>query len=195
MAGEKGSPSAGRLWQVTLPAGIRSLLAILLVPFVALGLLVLAIKAGGLVRYDPAYFAGEYVAEYGSSSVVARALERSLQTGNQALSAELQGLRWPARFEAADTISFVKLWQRQGRYVTYLYVDMNSYERYPYHLEQIKGRWVVAPEDVRYYLYSGRWKDLFLPLAMAWWILGLGALGFLWLLRNSESLRSRLFDQ
>lgn len=195
MAGEKGSPSAGWLWQVTLPAGIRSLLAILLVPFVALGLLVLAIKVGGLVRYDPAYFVDEYVTEYGSSPVVARALERSLQTGNRGLSAELQGLRRPARFEAAETISFVKLWQRQGRYVTYLYVDMNSYERYPHHLEQIKGRWVVAPEDVRYYLYSGRWKDLFLPLAIAWWILGLGVLGFLWLLRNSESLRSRLFDQ
>jgi hypothetical protein len=189
------APWAGGRWQVALPPRLGAVLVVLAVPFVVLGLLVLGLNLHGLVRYDPAYFTPEYLEEYGQPSQVVWVLEQALQTGNRPLLAGLQGLRRPSRFETGDAISFVRLWERTGRYVTYLYVDMHSYERYPYHLEQIKGRWVVAPEDVRYYLYSGRWKDLFLPLAIAWWILGLGVLGFAWLLRDSESLRSRLFDK
>lgn len=195
MVGDKGSAVTRWLWQLKLPSVVRSLLVVLLVPFIGLGLLVLAVKLGALVRYDPVYFATDDVQDYGSSAIVARRLEQALQTGNQALLAELQGLRWPARFEAADTISFVKLWQREGRYVVYLYVDMHSYERYLYPFEQVRGRWAVAPEDVRYYLYSGRWKDVFFPVAIGWWILGAAAVGFVWLLRHSEFLRSRLLDQ
>lgn len=190
-----GSALARRLWQMRLPATARALLVILLVPLVILGLLVLAVKLADLVRYDPACFSGEYARAYDSSSAVAQSLEQALRTGNRALLAELQGLRQPAGFETANTISFVRLWQREGRYVTYLYVDMYSYERYLYPFEQVKGRWVVAPEDVRYYLYSGRWKDVFLPLAVGWWILGAAAVGLVWLLRHSQSLRSRLLDQ
>lgn len=195
MAGRKRSAPARRLWQVRLPAAVRSLLVVLLVPFVALGVLVLAVKLGGLVRFDPAYFTAEYRDEYHAPPAVVRALEQGLQTGNEALLAELQGRRWPARFEMADTISFVRLWQREGRYVTYLYVDMHSYERYLYHLEQVRGRWTVAPEDVRFSLYSGRWKDVFLPLAAGWWALGAAVVGFVWLLRTSDSLHARLLDQ
>ncbi|MEJ2211216.1 MAG: hypothetical protein P8129_19550 [Anaerolineae bacterium] len=191
----KGSAAARGSWRLKLPPAVRSLLVVLLVPFVGLGLLVLAIKLGGLMRYDPAYFASGYVQEYDSSAVVARRLEQALQMGNEGLLDQLQGLRWPARFEMADTISFVRLWQREGRYVTYLYVDMHSYERYLFPFEQVGGRWVVAPEDVRYYLYSGRWKDVFFPVAIGWWILGTAAVGGLWLLRHSESLRARLLDQ
>ncbi len=184
--------SSGRLGLIRLPAGLSSLLIVLLVPFVVLGLLVLIVGLYAWVRYDPAYFSGEYLEEYGEASEVARSLERALQTGNRRVLSELQGLRWPAPFETNDNISFVKLWERTGRYVTYLYVDMYSYERYEHHLEQVQGRWVVAPEDLRYLLYSGQWKAFFFPAAIAWWVLALIVLAFVWRLRHSESLRSRL---
>lgn len=195
MARPKGSTPARRILQVRLSTGLSSLLIVLVFPFVMLGLLVLVVKLCGLVRYDPACFADEYVEEYSSPPATARALELALRTGNQALLAELQGLRRPARFEMGDAISFVKLWERGGRYVTYLYVDMYSYERHEHHLEQVRGRWVVAPEDVRYYLYSGRWKEVFFPAAIAWWAVGVTALGFVWLLRRSATLRSRLLGR
>lgn len=186
------SPSLWRGKPVRLPWGLGSFLFILLVPFVVLGLLVLAVKLHDLMRYDPTYFTAGYMEKYSDSSEVVRVLEQALQADNRPLLAGLQGLRRPHEFETGGTISFVKLWERGGRYVTYLYVDMHSYERYEHHLEEVDGRWVVAPEDVRYYLYSGRWKEIFFPAAIAWWVLGMAVLGFVWLLCRSASLRSRL---
>jgi hypothetical protein len=195
MARQRGSTPGWRLGAVRLPSGLGPVLFVLLIPFVALGLLVLAANLYGLVRYDPAYFSTRYLEEYGEASQVVRDLELALQTGNRSLLAELQGLRWPRQFPTSDTISFVKLWQRAGRYVTYLYVDMDSYERHAHHLEKVRGRWVVAPEDVRYFLYSGQWRAFFLPAAITWWVLGLAVLTFLWLLRHSASLRSRFLGR
>jgi hypothetical protein len=187
-------PWAGGRWRVALPLGLSAVLVVLVVPFVVLGFLVLGVKLHNLVRYDPAYFTSEYLERYDRPSQVVRILERGLQMGNATLLAELQGLRWPGRLETGATISFVKLSERTGRYETYLYVDAYSYERYEHHLEQVRGRWVVAPEDLRYLLYSGQWKGFFFPAAIAWWVLGLSALVFLWRLRRSATLRSRLLD-
>ncbi len=187
-----GGPGARNRRQVVLPPGFGLVLAVLAFPFVVLGLLVLAVNLQGLVRYDPAYFSTEYLDKYGEASQVIRVLEQALQTGNEPLLAGLQGLRWPRQFPTGDTISFVKLWEHRGRYATYLYVDMQGYERHEYPLESVQGRWVVAPKDLRYLLYSGRWRSFFFPAAIAWWALGLAALAFLWLLRRSASLRSRL---
>lgn len=188
-------PWAGGRWRVALPPGLGAVLVVLALPFVVLGLLVLGVKLHNLVRYDPAYFTSEYLQRYGRPSQVVRILERGLQIGNATLLTELQGLRWPSHFETGATISFVKLSERTGRYETYLYVDAYSYERYEHHLEQVRGRWVVAPEDLRYLLYSGQWKTFFFPAAVAWWVLGLSTLVFLWLLRRSASLRARLLGR
>ncbi len=187
-----GGPGTRNRWPVGLPPGLGPVLVVLALPFVVLGVMVLAVNLYGLVRYDPDYFATEYLEKYGETSQVVRVLEQALQTGNEPLLAGLQGLRRPRQFPTGDTISFVKLWEHRGRYATYLYVDMHSYERYAYHLERVQGRWVVAPEDLRYLLYSGQWRAFFLSAAVAWWALGLVALAFLWLLRRSASLRSRL---
>lgn len=168
------------------------LLLVLLAPFVILGLLVVAVKAYGLVRYDPAYFADEYLHRYSAPSEVARSLEVALRTGDDALLAELQALRWPGEFETGPGIVFTMLWQSTDRFLTYLYVDMQDYERHPHHVEFVQGRYVVAPQDLHYYLYSGEWKRVFSPLAITWWILGLAAVGLVWLFRVSGSMRARL---
>lgn len=143
-----------------------------LMPLVLLGLLALAMQAHGLLRYDPAYFSEPYVERYGTPDSVASALERALQTADGALLAELQGLRSPRAFETNRLIDFVRMSERTDRYITYLYVDLQTYDRYPHHVEWVDGRWVVSPVDVYYLMQSGRWQRVFLPAALAWWFLG-----------------------
>ena len=173
----------------------RWILSVILAPFIVLGMLVVAIKAYGLVRYDPAYFTDMYLEQYAEPGEVARVLETALKTDDDELLAELQGLRWPAEFETAPSIIFVMLWERTDRFITYLYFDMQTYQRHPHYVEEVNGRWVAAPEDLHYYLYSGQWKRVFYPLAIVWWLVGLITVGLVWAFRVSESMRARLYGE
>ena len=69
------------------------ILLVVLLPLELAGLCALAIYAYGLVRYDPAFFAESYTAQYDTPGAVAKALESALQTSDPSLLAELQGLR------------------------------------------------------------------------------------------------------
>ena len=61
---------------------LRWILAVIVAPFVVLGLVVLAVNAYGAVRFDPVYFADEYVEQYGTPGAAARTLEQALKTGD-----------------------------------------------------------------------------------------------------------------
>lgn len=174
--------------------GLRWILAVVLLPLEVAGLFALVVWAYGLVRYDPIYFAEIYVERYDTPEVTARALERALQTGDEALLAELQGLRWPAKFATAPTMSFAMLGERTDRYITYLYFDTLSLERYPHPLERVRGRWVVSPPDLHYYFYSGQWRRAFWPLAITWWLLAAIGLPGVWLFRIRRK-RAGLYDE
>lgn len=165
---------------------LRSFLVVGLIPFVLLGLVVSVGKAYALVRFDPAYFAGTYLAEYHSPGAVAKALESALQTNDSALLAELQGLRWPAEFDTSPSIAWVQLWERTDRYTTYLYFDVSVNEPYPYHFEEVRGRWVVSPPDIYYLVESGAYKDLFLTFSLIWWASGMVTAGLVHLFMVSE---------
>ena len=174
---------------------IRWILFAVAFPFIVLGLLVLVVQVYNLFRHDPAYFAPAYFEQYESPGEVVWALETALQSGDEALLAELQALRWPAEFYDSPSIIFVMLWERTDRYFTYLYFDMQTYERHPHYVEEVKGRWVVAPPDVYYYINSGQWKRVFFPLAIVWWLLSGIAIGAIWVFRASERARTRLFGE
>lgn len=174
------------------PLRLRSILIVALLPLEVLGLLVLVVRAYGLVCYDPRYFTPALIEAYASPADTARLVESALQGGDKALAAQLQGRRWPATLPSSPSIKFVMLMERTERYITYLYVDMRDYERYPLHLEQVRGRWVLASEDIAYYLNSGQWRRVFLPLSIAWWAVGGLGLGLVWLLRTSERARAWL---
>jgi hypothetical protein len=174
---------------------LRWILFVVLLPFVLLGLLALAVKIYALVCYDPAYFTAPYLAEYAVPGAAARGLETALQADDQVLLAELQGRRWPSRLATGPDMTFVMLWERTDRYITYLYIDSQTYERYPYYVEQVTGRWVVAPSDLYYYIRSGRWRAAFWPVAIVWWLLGGLSIAFLWLFRVSERFRARLYGE
>jgi hypothetical protein len=173
----------------------RWFLFVALLPLGVLGILALSARVYGLVRYDPVYFSNDFLERYGMPGEAARALEEALQTDDQALLAELQGLRWPASFNTAPSIVFVMLWERTERYMTYLYFDMDTYERQPHYFEEVNGRWVVAPADLVYYMNSGRWKGTFMPIAIVWWLVGGLVLVLFWLSRASQSFRSRLYGE
>jgi hypothetical protein len=157
---------------------LHSILVVALLPLVLLGLLAVAMQVHGVLRYDPAYFTEPYVDRYSKPDLVAKALERALQTDDRALLAELQGLRSPRAFETAPSIDLAMLSKRDDHYLTYLYVDRHSYDRYTHHLEQFGGRWIVSPDDVYFFVRSGQWQRVFLPAALAWWILG--SLALIW---------------
>ena len=173
---------------MTAKAVLRSLLVVGLIPFVLLGLVVTAAKVYGLLRYDPVYFGEAYTARYGNPGAVAKALESALQANDPSLLAELQGLRWPARFATSPTITWVQLWERTDRYVTYLYFDMSLYEPYPHHVEEVRGRWVVSPPDVYYFVESGAYKSVFLTFSLIWWASGVVTLGLVYLFSTVERL-------
>jgi hypothetical protein len=166
-----------------------------LTPFVLLGLLVLIVRAYGLVRFDPAYFTDTYLEQYAAPGQAARTMEGALQSGDQGLLAELQGLRWPAEFETSPSMVFVRLWERTDRYTAYLYFDMQTYERHLHCFEEVHGRWVVAPADLTFYVQSGQWQRVFWPLAIVWWLLGTVVLGFVWILRASARARAWLLGE
>ena len=170
-------------------------LLVALLPLEVAGLCALAMSAYGLVRYDPAYFDPARVEQYSSPEVAVRTLEAALQTGNQALLAELQALRWPARFETSASLRFVRLRERSDRYTTYLYFDGQTLERQVYHFEKVQGRWVVSPPDLYYYVHSGQWRHIFWPLAIAWWLLAAAAPLTVWLFRSVKSRNARLYGE
>jgi hypothetical protein len=174
---------------------LRWIAFVVLAPFVLLGLLVLIVKAYGLVRFDPAYFTSSYLERYATPGDAARAMEGALQVDDQELLAELQGLRWPTKFETAPSIIFVMLWERTERYMTYLYFDMQTYLRHPHYFEEVDGRWVVSPADLYFYVHSSQWQRVFWPLAIVWWLLGAVVIGIVWVFRASERARLRLLGE
>jgi hypothetical protein len=179
--------------KVKMYVRFRWILAVVLLPLVVLGLVVLATGITGLLRHDPAYFTETYVERYNTPGSVTRALETALQTDDQALLAELQGLRSPAAFETSPSLIFVMLWEHTDRYITYLYFNMKTYERHPHYIEEVNGRWVVAPPDLYYYMHSGRWQRVFLPLAIFWWVLGFVAIVLVWISRVTKRARARMY--
>lgn len=70
---------------------------------------------------------------------MARALERVLHTDDRELLVELQGLRRPAALETSPNLILVMLWEHNDRYISYLYFDMQTYERYMHYVEQVGG--------------------------------------------------------
>ncbi|MFC2030783.1 hypothetical protein ACFLWA_08665 [Chloroflexota bacterium] len=172
---------------------LRWIAIVALLPLVVLGALALGVRIHGLVRFDRAFFTDAYRTKYPSAGSAARMLEQALQSDDRELLAELQGLRSPAEFATEPTMIFVMLLERTERYFTYLYFDMDSYERQPHYFEEVDGRWVVSPQDVYYYMRSGEWQRVFLPLALIWWLVGFLAIALVWLFRASERMRARLY--
>jgi len=164
-----------------------------LLPLMLAGLFALAAQIQMVGRYDPTYFSEAYLEKYDTPGSVARALGDALRTGDEVLLAQLEGLRRPVPLHTGPGVIFVMLLESDDRYFTYLYFDMDTYKRYVYHVEEVNGRWVVAPEDLRFYLRSGRWLRVFLPIALTWWSLEAVVVLGVWVFRLTARLRARMW--
>lgn len=171
----------------------RMALAIMLLPLLLAGLFGLGAEIQGLLRFDQNYFTQAYIDQYDTSGSVARALEGALQTDDQDLLAELQGLRRPAAFETSPKLIFNMLWDRDERYTSYLYFDMDTFYRHMYYFEEAAGRWVVSPTNAYFYWHSARWLKVFLPVAVFWWVLGGVALLVVWVYNVAERQREKTY--
>ena len=157
------------------PTGVRWVLAIAALPFAVLGLVALADRMAAEARFDAAYFAESYLKRYATPAAAVKSMEIGLRRGDLQLLAELQGLRRPARFQTSSGMAFVELWELSGPYRVYLFLDRQTYQRYLVPFEEVQGRWVASPRDLRFYLHSGHWRAPFLIGAGAWWAFcGLG---------------------
>jgi hypothetical protein len=172
---------------------VRWIIVVALVPLALLGLYVLVIQIHGLTRYDPVYFTRKYVEMYDNPGSVARTLEGALQANDKVLLAELQGRRRMATFYTSPDMIFVMLWERMDRFFTYLYFDMQTYERHVYHFEEINGRYVAMEPDPYYYFHSGRWVLVFAPLSITWWAIEIVVILVVVLYRISARLRERIY--
>jgi hypothetical protein len=166
--------------------------AVALLPFAGLGLVTLAMQLYGLVRFEPSYFGPATVERYALPNAAVRSLEQALRTGDAALLAELQGLRWPLKLPAGPDIAFVMLWDRNGPCTRYLYLDRRTYERSLYCFESVNGRWVVAPPDLFLAMHTGGWQPAFLRAAGVWWTAGVAGVGLVWVCRRSARVRAWL---
>jgi hypothetical protein len=140
------------------------------VPFLLAGLFVLSANNGAKNRYDSRYFSEDYQQRYATAGAVIAALERALVESDTATIAELEGLRQPKAIKTGENIVFETRVGTQGPYTIYLFSDTYTYARLSYHLTEVNGRWVVAPQDSYYLLHSGAWLNTLSPLAVVWWI-------------------------
>jgi hypothetical protein len=164
---------------------LRWVLAIAGLPFAVLGLVALVGEIAGHTRFDPAYFVDPYLERYSAPAAAVKRLESGLRRGDLKLIAEIQGLKRPARFKTSSGTAFVELWERRGPYSVYLFLDRQTYRRYLIPFEEVDGRWVAGPRDLRFFLRSGHWREYFLASAGTWWALCAAGGGLLLVGRRS----------
>jgi hypothetical protein len=163
-------------------------------PLVLAALFVLMVIASSYARYEPAYFSQACVDRYSWPGAVALALDQALRADDDELLAELQGLRRPVSLKTSPTLNMVVMLERDDRYYYYLYFDTETYERHTHAVERVQNRWVVAPPDAYFYLYSGRWIRTAGPVSVLWWLLEVTVLSMRWMFLAAARYRETLYD-
>lgn len=156
-------------------------------------MLVVSIQAQ--FRYDPDYFTPRYQILYSSPRATIEALEKAIQTGDSIVYAELIGLRKkPSAVKHKPDIRLAMLMEvDDAGYFHYLFFDAKTYERSPFYLKKLPGRWVVVPQDAYFFLDSGKWLVIFTPLALIWWSLLIVVELAIFIHRYAARVRESLF--
>jgi len=188
--GESSKPSVR-----TLLRSQRAVFLLFLLPIAVATLLLLYYAMARGLRYDEAFFSPEYQARYNDIAGLLDDLERALRTGDQELLAAVRGTRgMPRSFAANPNVRFSVFLDKQGEYLNYLYFDTTNYRRYHEPVRQVDGRYVVAPLDLYYFMDSGRWLQVWGPLAVLWWLVLIIATGGSRFYRTMERVRRQLSE-
>jgi hypothetical protein len=154
---------------------VRTIVIVTAIPlaFAALFVAVAALSGLPVLRFDAGYFTPAYDEQYAVPMDVVRPLEAALQSGDRAAYHELSGLRVAPIFPRSDNIKMVTLLNRTETSYSYLFWDTVTLERHEFTVEYVRGRWVVSPADLAFFLRTGRWLRTWTPIAAAWWLIEL----------------------
>ena len=172
-------------------------IGLFLLPLIAAGGFMLIVRLQAIFRYDPAYFTPAYQKQYASPGAVASAIEQGLRGENQEIFAELTGLRRKIQPpEANPNLRLMILLEVTDRdYYQFLFFDIQNYHRLLIPVKEVGRRWVMAPQDLYYYLDSGDWLLFFTPaLAIYWSLLAVILVGA-GIYRLAASFRRQLYQQ
>ncbi len=165
-------------------------IALLVLPFAIIAVLFVIRFVQDFTRYDSQYFTEEYRSLYDTPSSVAFALEGALREGDEELMIELMGTRaGPGNLDPRPSLVFVFLYDREGDYLHYLYFNQDDYNRLIQFIKEEDGRYVASPEDLYFYIDSGRWQEPAGPLIAAWWILVIVATAMMFVYRYMNRYR------
>jgi hypothetical protein len=160
-------------------------IGLMLLPVVLVAVLLLAGKLQRIGRYDPVYFSPEYQDRYDTPGAVLTDVEAALNDGDRQLMNELLATRKGARpLTARPQVGFVFMAGEQGEYLEYLFLDRQNYSRVVQYVREEGGRYIAAEADLYFYMDSGRWLAVAVPLAASWWILVLLFTGGVYLYRR-----------
>jgi hypothetical protein len=173
--GASGTAPSDAAMRMLLQRYRKWLLLVTLGPLIASALFVTLAFSQSWQRYRAGYFTEPYLQQYASPGAVVTALEHALRRGEFAVQAELQGMRRPRDFGASAQMEMAVRLQSDSSYEAYLFYDSARKTRHVFYVHAVRGRWVLAPEDAYFYLNSGRWLRVALPLALSWWLLELAA--------------------
>jgi len=206
---------SGLLGRLKAHLNLRQVGLLYALPLILSALYAVLALLSSINRWDPAFFGPEYQIRYALPGQVMIDTERAIRLGDDRLLAELQGRRRPVSYEQDPDLSVAFAWEINIGYRTYLYletpyarwralepeadfityvsVNEETFRRLALHTEHIRGRWVLTPADARFYLLSGRWLDLALPLALTYWLVLTIALAALWVYRASRELGDSIY--
>ena len=147
---------------------LRWVLGLALLPMLAAILFIGIAYFQSISRYDENLFTPAYQDAYQAPYRASGGLEQALQTGDEDLYNTLTGLRQKRSVPEAnpDIIYGVLLEVDEKEYFHYMFIDRHTYRRSMYYLQEVDGRWVVAPEDAYFYYHSGLWLKVFLPVTI-----------------------------
>jgi len=149
---------------------LRWIIGLASVPLLAVVAFAVIVFFQGYDRYDETLFTPAYQERYKAPFIVSGLLEEVLQTGNEDLYGELTGLRLvqPLPEVNPDIIYGVLLEVDEAEYFHYMFIDKDTFKRSMYFLEEVDGRWVVAPEDAYFLYHSGEWLKAYLPVTIVY---------------------------
>ena len=146
------------------------LLVMFLAPLLVTGIGFLVALIQEQTRYNPDYFSQQYLDRYRLPRVLVEDLEHALQTGDAQMVAVLQGTHQaPARIEPQPDLVYSTLMGRDDEYLHFLFYDTVTFHRYSAYVKMERGRYILVPENLYYYMDSGRWTEVFVPPAVVWW--------------------------
>lgn len=178
-----------------------------LLPFVAVAVFLLIIWMQGWGRFDAAAFSPALIERYAEPEALAADLLIAVETADRNLYADLYGLKGQVALvidpyiRSAQPTEALLGWRRvsseglspaawaetvtAARFVTYDLFDDRGRQQFTFILEQVDGRWVVTPPDLRFAWLSGRWLGGAMVLAVAY----LPVLAMAWLLYYQQLKR------